>query len=102
MAKETVNAVRQAELNAMQLEKEAVAQKEAIQNEAQQNAKVMITSMTREAIAKADKDLNNARLKGTEIVEAAKVKAEKEVLLIKEMIKGKEQEALKHILSSII
>lgn len=102
MAKETVQAVRQAELNAAQIEKEAFVKKEAILLEAQQNAKTMITSMTREAIAKAESDISAARHRGTENLEAARIKAEKEVLLIKEMIKGKEQAAINLVLSNVI
>jgi len=102
MAKETVQAVRQAELNAVQIEKDANTQREAILLEAQQNAKTMITSMTKEAIAKAESDLGAAKHQGTETLEAAKLRAETEVLLIKEMIKEKEQSAIDLVLSNVI
>jgi len=102
MAKETVQAVRQAELNAAQFEKNANMQREAILQEAEQNAKTMINSMTREAIEKAESNLSAARHRGTETLEAAKLRAETEVLLIKEMIKEKEQSAIDLVLSNVI
>jgi V/A-type H+/Na+-transporting ATPase subunit G/H len=102
MAMETVQAVRQAELNAAQLEKEAIQKRELILAEAQQNAKSMITSMTKEALAKAEQKLLEANGQGAKRMETSKQNAEKEVLLMKEMLKSKEQEAIKLVLSSVI
>ena len=60
MAKETVEAVRQAELDAVKLEREAALKKDAILQKASEDAKLLILSSTKEALAKASKDLKEA------------------------------------------
>lgn len=102
MAKETVQAVRLAEQNAAQLEKESIIKKETIIAEAHQNSKDLISSMTKEASDKANHDLNVAQKKSVEMLEASKVEAEKEVLILKEMVKRKEKEAIDLVISNII
>jgi vacuolar-type H+-ATPase subunit H len=102
MAMETIQAVRQAELNAAQMEKEAIQKKELLLAEAQQNAKALVTSMTNEALKLAEQKLMAANDQGAKMIDAAKLKAEKEVLLMKEMVKGKEQAAYNQILSNLI
>jgi V/A-type H+-transporting ATPase subunit G/H len=102
MAKETVQAVRQAELNAAQKEKDALLRKEEIISEAGQNAKAFIASMTKQAFEKAEHNLAAANQRGAEIMEAAKLKAESEVLIMKEMAQRKEEAAIHLILSSVI
>lgn len=102
MAIETVEAVRQAEMKAAQLEKEAAQKKDTILLDAQQNAKNLIASMTKEALAKAEDALKKVNLQGTEMVQAAKVKAESEVHLMKEMVKGKEENAINLVISHVI
>ena len=102
MAKETVQAVRQAELNAAQKEREASQNKETILSEAQLNAKIMITSMTKEALEKAERNLALANQQGLGRMETAKLKAVNEVLLMKEMAQRKEKVAIKLVLSTAI
>ncbi|MGB4661288.1 MAG: hypothetical protein WBI07_19100 [Mobilitalea sp.] len=102
MAKETVEAVRQAELNAAQKEKDAAQKKEAILLESQLNAKTLYSSMTKEALEKAENDIAKANIRGTVILEEAKEKAEKEALLMKEMAQQKEADAISLVLSNVI
>ncbi len=102
MAKETVQAVRQAELNAAQKERDVQLQKETIISEAGQNAKTLITSMTKQAMENAEQSLATANKKGNEMIMAAKLKAENEVLLMKEMAQRKEEAAINLVLSSVI
>jgi vacuolar-type H+-ATPase subunit H len=102
MAKETVQAVRQAELNAAQTEREANEKREAILAEAQLNAKTMISSMTKEANEKAERNLTLANERGIELLENAKKKAESEVLLMKEMVQNKGEAAINLILATVI
>jgi vacuolar-type H+-ATPase subunit H len=102
MAKETVQAVRQAELNAAQREREAIQKKETLISEAQLNAKTIVSSMSKEALEKAERNLALANERGIEIMEAAKLKAEKEVLLMKEMAQSKEEAAINMVLSNVI
>jgi len=102
MAKETVEAVRQAELRAQEKEKEALQKKEAIISEAEKKAKELIASMVKEANAKADKDLANARTRADEIIKEARAKSEKEIVLVKELAKMKEESAINLVLSEVI
>lgn len=102
MAIESVQAVRRAEVNAAQLEKETLAKKEAILEEARQKAKALVTSRVKEAQAKAEDDLNKAGRRSTEILEEAKIKAEKEVIFMKELVKNKEQAAIDLVLANVI
>jgi len=102
MAKETVEAVRQAELNAAQKEREAFQKKELILSEAQQNAKSMVSSITKEALLKAERNLALANQQGLERMEASKLKAVSEVLLMKEMAQRKEEAAIKLVLLTAI
>jgi F0F1-type ATP synthase membrane subunit b/b' len=102
MAIESVQAVRRAEVNAAQLEKEALTQKETILEEARQKAKTLVTSSVKEAQAKAENDLNIAGRRSTEIMEEAKIKAEKEIIFMKELVKNKEQAAIDLVLANVI
>lgn len=102
MAKETVQAVRQVELKAASMEKEALQKKEAILFEARQNAKNIIATKSKEALLKAEQKAILANEQGTKMLETAKQKAEKEVLLMKEMVKSKETAVIQEILSNLI
>jgi hypothetical protein len=102
MAKETVQAVRQAELNAAQAEKDAIIQRDAMILKAQEDAKVIISTMTKEALNNAELNLKQAQIQGEELLKAAELKAEKEILLLKEMTKSKEQTAINLILSEVV
>ena len=102
MAKETVQVVRQAELNAVQKEKDALQRQEAIISEAEQNAKGLITSITKQALDQAEDNLSAANQKGIKIMETAKIKAESELLIMKEMAQRKEQAAIDLVLSYVI
>lgn len=102
MAMETIQAVRQAELNAAQMEKDAIHQKELILTEAQQKAKTLVASKTKEAQELMACKLSDAETEGAKKMEATIQKAEKEVLLLKELVTGKEQEAIQFVLANII
>lgn len=102
MAIETVQAVRKAELNAVQKEKDAVLQREAILAEAERNSKTMVTSMTKVTLLKAEQDMAEAQRQGEKMLEAAISKAESEVIQIKEILQSKEKEAITLVLSNVI
>lgn len=102
MAKETVQAVRQAEINSIEKEKEALRNKSIIISEAEQNAKELINSLTKQALDKAERDLSETKLRNTELINAAKNKAESEILIIKELAQRKEEAAINLILSKVI
>ncbi len=102
MAKEAVQAVRQAEMNAADIEKEAIRKKEVIITETQQKARDLIASATSQATTKAEQNLALAEQKGKELLEAARQKAEDEITLLKEIAKNKEEAAISIVLSNII
>ena len=102
VAKETVEAIRLAELNAAEREKEAIQKREMILFEAQQSSAALITSMAKEALLKAQRDVNEAINQGDKNLEIAKQESEKEAFLLKEMAQKREQEAIKLVLSNVI
>ncbi|MDF2544037.1 MAG: hypothetical protein K0S47_3755 [Herbinix sp.] len=102
MAVETVQAVRKAEQKAAQMENDALIQRDLIIQEAKQKAKTMISSMTKDALSKAAMELDQTQKKGDELLITSRAKADKEILLMKELTKSKEQAAIKLILSEIV
>ncbi|WFR55316.1 hypothetical protein QA584_17090 [Anaerocolumna sp. AGMB13025] len=102
MAIEIVQAVRKAEQDAYGKEKETFQQAEAIVQKANEDAKVLISSITKEVLSKAENDLKQAELQGAELMVTAVQKAEKEILLLKEIVKSKEQTAIELVLSEVL
>ncbi len=102
MAMETVEAVRQAELNAAQKEKDALNKKDEIISEAGRNAKALAASRTKQAMEEAEQELEAANQKGNGILQAAKLKAEKEVLIMREMAKAREEAVINMVLQAVI
>jgi V/A-type H+-transporting ATPase subunit G/H len=102
MALETVQAVRNAELKASQMEKDALQQKEAIILKAEQEREQIISSMTKDALEKSVKDLEEANRQAKVRLEKAVMQAENEIILLKEMVKNKEQSAIKLVLEEVI
>lgn len=102
MAKETVQAVRQAELNAVNIEKEAAVKSEAIVSKALEEAKSMIAAKTKEALFNAEEMKKQAQSEGAALIESAVLRAEQEILLLKEVVKSKEQAAIDLILSELV
>jgi vacuolar-type H+-ATPase subunit H len=102
MAKETIQAVRQAELNAANKEKAAIQKKEVILAEAQQEAGIIITTRIKQAKEEAERNLVYANEQGANLMETIKQRAENEVIAMKEIAKRKEEEAIKLVLSSVI
>ncbi|MDF2820957.1 MAG: hypothetical protein K0R15_1398 [Clostridiales bacterium] len=102
MAKETVQAIREAELKASQIEKDAAGKRDEIILKAEEDAKVKISSVIKEALAKAEQDLEQAQFQGTERMKNAVIKAEQEILELKEMVKSKEQVAIDLVLAQVI
>ena len=102
MVSESVQAVRKAEVNAAQIEKEALAKKEAILETAKQSAKSLVATRIKEAQVKAEAAVRQAEDRSKEILEESKSKAEKEVSFMKEIMKSKEQAAIDLVLASVI
>lgn len=102
MASETVQAVRQAEISAATIEKDAHKEKEIIIEQARHDGQEMITSLTRDARVKGEKAYENAIERGEELIETMKQNAEKEVLLMREMASQKERTAIDLVLSTVV
>lgn len=102
MAMETVQAVRQAELEAAIKEKEAAKKSELITLEAENKAEVIISSMKKTSYEKAEQNLLEANGKAKEFMDIALRDAEKEIISIKDKVKVKEKEAVSLVLSEII
>lgn len=102
MAKETVEAVRQAELNAAKLEREAALKRDAILQKASEDAKLLISTKTKEALEHASKELHKADLEGEKLMDLAVKKAEQEINLLKELVKQKENTAIDLVLKEVI
>jgi V/A-type H+-transporting ATPase subunit G/H len=102
MAKETIQSIRQAELKAEQIEKDAYDKHEELINKALDEAKTIVSNMTNEAKLQGSKELELAKSQGKSIMDEVVERAEKEIMLLKELSKGKEKEAIQLVLSEII
>ncbi len=102
MAKEIVQAVRQAEINAADMEKGALLQKEAILSEAMREADTIIATKTKQAQSEAEHSLVLIKQQGDKLLEEATKRAEREVSLMREMAKNKEEAAINLVLSIVI
>ncbi len=102
MAKETVEAVRQAELNATKLEKEAALKKEEMIQKALEDAKTLIATRTREALAHSAKELEETNIASDNLMKEAVLRAEQEISLLKELVKSKKKAAISLVLGEVI
>jgi vacuolar-type H+-ATPase subunit H len=102
MASEAVQAVRQAEGNAEQIEKEALKKKEIILQNANEEASSIVDNMMKEELMKAEAALEQAWIQGDVLMAEAIKRAEREADLLKERIKTKDQAAVQLVLSEII
>lgn len=102
MAKETVEAVRQAELNATNLENEAILKKERMIQNAMEDAKSLLSTRTKEALASSARKLEETNIASENLMKEAVFRAEKEISLLKELVKSKEKAAIDLVLGEVI
>lgn len=102
MARETVQAVRRAELNAAEKETEALHQQERILAEAQQKAKALLTERIKKANEEAERKLSLANQQGAKRMEDMKKRVEKESILMKDLAQSKEENAIKLVLEHVV
>jgi V/A-type H+/Na+-transporting ATPase subunit G/H len=102
MAKETVEAVRQAEIQAAQIEKDSFDKRDKIIIKAQEQKDEMILSIKKEVANKAKQGLEKAKKDGASEMVIAIEKAENEIVMLKEIVKKKEQAAIDYVLSEVI
>ncbi len=102
MAKESVDAIREAELKAAQIEKEAINEKNAILLKAEEEAEKIISSMTEKALSQYEDELKKAQMQGESYMEAAVLRAERQISLMQDAVREKEKEVIKLILSEVV
>lgn len=102
MAKETVEAVRQAELNAARLENEAITKKEQMIQKAMEDAKSIVSTRTKEALASSARELEETNIASSNLMQEAVLRAEQEISLLRELVKSKEKAATLLVLGEVI
>lgn len=102
MAQETIDVIRQAEAEAEAAEKDALRQAEAIVAEAEARGgqlKAEMVRAAREAAARAEED---AKAQGEQMMQAAGTEELKELEALRSTVAGKQQMAVKIILSELL
>lgn len=102
MAMDTIQTVKQAELQASQSERAAHVKGDELISKAISDAKALVTSMTREALIEAQNNIEKAKRQSSVMIEQVVERTNKEVMLLKELSKKKEQEAIRMVCSHII
>ena len=102
MAKETINAVRQAEIKAVEIENAAIAKKEEILRNAHLQAKNIVNEAVMKAQEAARSERCDAEQRAEQIVKAAKEKAENDVNILKTISKEKAAVVIDKILESVV
>lgn len=102
MAKETIQAVKQAELSASQSEKAAHIQGDDLISRAANDAKALIKEMTKETLLETQQQEEEVKEQCDLFMKEIIEKTNKEVMLLKELSKKKEKEAIELVCSQII
>lgn len=102
MAQETIEIIRQAELDAEKREKDATAEAERIVAKAHEDAKELIESLTRMARDQSALDLNEIDAQSESEISQTLHQAEQEVVGLREAVQKKEVQAVQMILSELI
>lgn len=102
MAKETVEAVRHAELNAAKVENEATLKKEQMIQNALEDVKSLLSTRTKEALASSARELEKTSIVSDNLMKEAIFRAEQEIILLKELVNSKEKAAIDLVLCEVI
>lgn len=102
MAKETIDAVRQAELTAEQTERAAAQEADRIVAKAKLDAKQTVTDLTKNAKEKALAELAAARAQGDELVAKAVAEVQEDCRRLREAAAAKQAQATEAILAELI
>ena len=102
MAKETIDAVRQAELAAEQTEKAAVQEADRLVAQAKLDAKQAVADLTKSAKEKAQAELSAARRQGDELIAKAVAEVQQDCSRLRETAAAKDAEATTAILAELI
>ena len=101
MAQETINTIREAELAADQLEKDATEKGNRILQEAKRKAEELYYKITEEARTKAEAKLTAAQQQGDQIIARELELGDKEIEGMVKVAAAKETEAVKLVLSEL-
>lgn len=102
LAKETIDAVRQAELTAEQTERAAAQEADRIVAKAKLDAKQTVTDLTKNAKEKALAELAAARAQGDELVAKAVAEVQEDCRRLREAAAAKQAQATEAILAELI
>ena len=102
MASDTIDKVREAERNAEEAEKTAVAEADRIVAKAGDDAVKIKTDLTCKAKEKADAMFKEASSRGDSLMADATLEADKDVEALRSSVSAKEGDAIKFILNDLI
>ena len=102
MAKETIKAIRQAELNALETEKRITEECRLIIHLAEEQASIIIEEMTKNAREQANKAMEETMVQGDEIIKKALAEVNQEIEGLGMLIKEKEAVAVSLILAELL
>lgn len=101
MATDTIEAIRNAEMQSDAAEKQAHLDAEEIVKKADSDAAELKISLTKEALAGAKSALEAAELEGAKLIEAAKSAAQEDTEKLRKNAATKEDEAIQLIIKSL-
>jgi len=102
MAKDTVQAIRVAELRASRIEEQAAEEYEAVISKARDEAGRLFDSMKADALAKAEKELTAAEEKSKGMLKEATENAENAINELRELSRKNEAVAIESLLVELI
>lgn len=102
MARETLEAVKQTEVNAAKVESQALKEHDSILLRAEEKARVINSTKEKEALERSHDEMGKAKVLGNEIVQNSIVAGNEEKEKLIKRAKDKEKVAIELILSQII
>ena len=102
MARETLEAVKQTEINASKIESQALKEHDSILLRAEEKARLIISTKEKEALEKTNAEMEKAKILGNEIVQNSILAGNEEKGKLIKKANDKEKVAIELILSQII
>jgi len=102
VARETLEAVKQTEINAAKVESQALKEHDSILLRAEEKARVINSTKEKEVLERSHDEMEKAKILGNEIVQNSIVAGNEEKEKLIKMAKDKEKVAIELILSQII
>ena len=102
MARETLEAVKQTEINAARLESQALKEHDSILLRAEEEARSIIITKEKDAVKKAQDEMEKAVILGEEILQGAITAGNEEKDSLVKRARDNEKVAIELILSQII